>query len=64
MNDSKQSQPYLDYLLDRAAAGHNLNSDEGRVKFLREMLPIAARIPDEAMRDRFARSSGLQGPGD
>jgi len=49
----KQSQPYLDYLLDRAAAGHNLNSDEGRVKFLAEMLPIAARIPDEAMRDRF-----------
>jgi len=49
----KQSQPYLDYLLDRAAAGHNLNSDEGRVKFLAEMLPVAARIPDEAMRDRF-----------
>ncbi len=49
----KQSQPYLEYLLDRSAAGHNLNSDEGRVKFLAEMLPIAARIPDEAMRDRF-----------
>jgi DNA primase len=49
----KQSRPYLDYLLDRAAAGHNLNSDEGRVKFLGEMLPVAARIPDEAMRDRF-----------
>ena len=49
----KQSQPYLEYLLDRAAAGHNLNSDEGRVKFLAEMLPIAARIPDAAMRDRF-----------
>jgi hypothetical protein len=39
--------------LDRAAAGHNLNSDEGRVKFLGEMLPVAARIPDAAMRDRF-----------
>jgi DNA primase len=49
----RQSRPYLDYLLDRAAAGHNLNSDEGRVKFLAEMLPVAARIPDEAMRDRF-----------
>ena len=49
----KQSQPYLDYLLDRAAAGHNLNSDEGRVKFLAEMLPVAGRIPEEAMRDRF-----------
>jgi DNA primase, catalytic core len=49
----KQSRPYLDYLLDRSAAGHNLNSDEGRVKFLTEMLPVAARIPDAAMRDRF-----------
>jgi DNA primase len=49
----KQSRPYLDYVLDRSAAGHNLNSDEGRVKFLTEMLPIAAHIPDAAMRDRF-----------
>jgi DNA primase len=49
----KQSRPYLEYLLDRTAAGHNLNSDEGRVKFLAEMLPVAARIPDAAMRDRF-----------
>jgi hypothetical protein len=39
--------------LDRTAAGHNLNSDEGRVKFLGEMLPVAARIPDAALRDRF-----------
>ena len=50
----KQSKPYLEYLLDRVATGHNLNSDEGRVKFLSEMLPIAGRIPDPAMRDRFA----------
>src|SRR5882672_11344004 len=50
----KQSQPYLEYLLDKAAAGHNLNTDEGRVKFLGEILPIAGRIPDAAMRDRFA----------
>ena len=50
----RRSQPYLEYLLDRAAAGHNLNSDEGRVNFLNEMLPVAARIPDAAMRDLFA----------
>jgi DNA primase len=50
----KQSQPYLEYLLDRVATGHNLNSDEGRVRFLSEMLPIAGRIPDPALRDRFA----------
>lgn len=50
----KQSLPYLEYLLDRVAAGHNLNTDEGRVRFLAEILPVAARIPDAAMRDRFA----------
>jgi DNA primase len=50
----RESRPYLEYLLDRAAAGHNLNSDEGRVKFLTEMLPVAARIPDLVVRDRFA----------
>jgi DNA primase len=50
----KHSKPYLEYLLDRTAAAHNLNSDEGRVKFLAAMLPTAARIPDAAMRDRFA----------
>jgi len=50
----KQSKPYLEYLLDRVATGHNLNADEGRVRFLAEMLPIAGRIPDPAARDRFA----------
>jgi DNA primase len=50
----KTSRPYLEFLLDRAAAGHNLNSDDGRVKFLSEMLPIAGRIPDVTVRDRFA----------
>jgi DNA primase len=50
----RQSVPYLEYLLDRVAAGHNLNTDEGRVKFLGEILPIAGRIPDATMRDRFA----------
>jgi len=50
----EHSTPYLEYLLDRAAANHNLNTDEGRVKFLGEMLPVGGRIPDAAMRDRFA----------
>jgi DNA primase len=48
-----KSQPYLEYLVDRSARGLNLNTDEGRVKFLSEMLPVASRIPDAAMRDRF-----------
>jgi DNA primase len=50
----KQSQPYLEYLLNRAAAGHNLNTDEGKVRFISEMVPVAGRIPDDVLRERFA----------
>jgi DNA primase len=50
----RNSIPYLEYLLDRVAKGHNLNTDEGRVKFFAEILPVAGRIPDPATRDRFA----------
>jgi len=50
----EHSAPYLEYLLDRAAGNHNLNTDEGRVQFLGALIPVAGRIPDAAMRDRFA----------
>jgi DNA primase len=50
----KASQPYLHYLLDRAAADHDLGSESGRRGFLSDMLAVAARIPDAAMRDQFA----------
>lgn len=50
----RESRPYLEYLLDTVAARHSLNSDDGRVKFFNEILPIAARIPDATARDRFA----------
>jgi DNA primase len=48
------SQPYLDYLLDRSAARHNVGRAEGRRAFLTEMLTVAATIPDAAARDQFA----------
>lgn len=54
LGELKKSQPYLDFLLDRAAAAHNLTRDEGRREFLQQMLAVAARIPDPAMRDQFA----------
>jgi DNA primase len=50
----RQSRPYLDYLLERAAAGHDFSNDESRREFLTAMLAIAARIPDAAARDQFA----------
>ena len=50
----RQSAKYLDYLLQRSAASHELTSDEGRRAFLHDMLAVAARIPDAAARDQFA----------
>ncbi|MGE3886011.1 MAG: DNA primase [Vicinamibacterales bacterium] len=54
VQELRRSKPYLDYLLDRAAAGHDLSRDEPRREFLRKMLGVAARIPDPAARDQFA----------
>jgi DNA primase len=48
------SQPYLEFLLERASREHELGSDEGRRAFLHAMLTVAARIPDAAARDQFA----------
>jgi DNA primase len=50
----KASRPYLEFLLDRSARAHDLNSDESRREFLHEMLVVAAKIPDAAARDQFA----------
>jgi DNA primase len=48
------SEPYLDFLLDRAVARHDVQRAEGRRAFLNEMLAVAATIPDAAERDQFA----------
>jgi DNA primase len=48
------SRPYLEYLLDRTAAGHDFSKDDSRREFLTTMLTVAARIPDAAARDQFA----------
>jgi DNA primase len=48
------SQPYLEYLLERAGAGKDLNRPDHRRVFLNQMLAIAATIPDAASRDQFA----------
>ena len=49
-----QARPYLDFVLDRAAARHNVKDPTGRVAFLNEMLTVAARIPEALARDQFA----------
>ncbi|HUU34598.1 MAG TPA: DNA primase [Vicinamibacterales bacterium] len=50
----QRSQPYLEFLLERGAAAHNLTRDDSRREFLTQMLGVAARIPDPAARDQFA----------
>jgi DNA primase len=50
----KESRPYLEYLLDREAAGRDLTQPESRREFLDAMLALAARVPDPAARDLFA----------
>jgi DNA primase len=50
----RTSRPYLEYLLDRAAAAYDFTKDDDRRAFLTEMLGVAARIPDAAARDQFA----------
>jgi DNA primase len=50
----RTSRPYLEYLLDQAAAGLDFGHDESRRQFLGRMLTVAAGIPDAAARDQFA----------
>jgi DNA primase len=50
----RTSRPYLEYLLDQAAEGVDLEHDHGRRQFLTRMLTVAAQIPDAAARDQFA----------
>ena len=50
----RSSQPYLEYLVDRSAAGRDFRRDDSRRQFLEEMLAVAARIPEAAARDQFA----------
>jgi DNA primase len=54
MERLRGSQPYLDFLLDRAAEGQDLTRPDVRKSFLDAMLAVAATIPDPALRDQFA----------
>src|SRR5207249_10533346 len=50
----RSSRPYLEYLLDQAAAGLDFGRADHRRQFLGRMLAVAAWIPDPAARDQFA----------
>ena len=53
-SSSRHREPYLEYLLDRAAAEHDLTRDEAGVNSCARCSGVAARIPDPAARDQFA----------
>ena len=50
----RQSRPYLEYLLDKAAEDLDFGHGEGRREFMHRMLEVAAKIPDATARDQFA----------
>jgi DNA primase len=50
----RSSRPYLEYLVDNAAAGLDFEHEDVRRQFFGKMLTVAARIPDAAARDQFA----------
>jgi DNA primase len=49
----RNSRPYLEYLLDRAAAGLDFRQDSDRRQFLDKTLSVAKWIPDPVARDQF-----------
>ena len=51
----KKSKPYLEFLLERASAEHDLTRDDGKRQFVKRMLEVARRIPDIPMRDIFGQ---------
>jgi DNA primase len=52
----KESQPYLEYLLDRAAEAETLTSADGRARLVARMLPVASRIPDRVRLELFVEA--------
>jgi DNA primase len=51
----EQSRPYLEFLLDRTAAAHNLRTVEGKTAFVNDAIPIVDRIPDRTRQELFVK---------
>jgi DNA primase len=62
----RRSQPYLEYLLDRAAGRPGAGSAEGRARLVAEMVPVASRIPDRVRQELFVEALAARSrvPGD
>ncbi len=51
----KRSRPYLEFLLDEAAARQDMNAPEGRARLVDEAIPIVNRIPDRTRQELFVK---------
>ena len=51
----KNSQPYFDFLIDRARAQFPIRSAEGKVKAINYLLPHIQRVPSRMVRDGLAQ---------
>lgn len=51
----RQSQPYFDFLIDRARAQFPVRSAEGKVKAINFLLPHIQRVPSRMVRDGLAQ---------
>jgi DNA primase len=51
----RNSQPYFDYLIERARAQFPVRSAEGKVKAVNYLLPHIQRVPSRIARDELAR---------
>lgn len=50
----KTTQPYIEYVIDMAIAGHDTARPTGKVEALNAILPHLARMPDKVMRADYA----------
>src|SRR6185503_2887832 len=51
----KTTVPYLDYIVDRAMAQHDVARPSGKAEALNEVLPHLAQIEDAVERDEYAK---------
>jgi len=52
----RRSTPYLDFLMDRAAARFDLKTAEGRARYVEDMLPVGNRLTERTRRELFAEA--------
>lgn len=50
-----QAPPYVDWIIDRARAEHDLETPRGRSSFARELVPVVQAIQDDVLRDTYVR---------